>query len=146
MPELNAKANYYASMLMDDEVQIEFKTESTLKSGESRDKFNVSIVSGGEVVEYANCSSGEKGRIDVSILLSLQNLIFSRGANNCNLVVFDEVFEHLDITGVERVVNLLREEAKDKAILVISHQNELKDYFDNQILVVKDENGSRIEQ
>jgi len=146
VPELNKKANYYASMLMDDDIQLEFKTESTLKSGETRDKFNVSIIYGEEVVAYENCSSGEKGRIDVSILLALQNMIFSRNANNCNLVVFDEVFEHLDITGVERVVNLLREESKDKAIFVISHQNELRDYFDNQILVVKDENGSVIEQ
>ena len=147
VPELNKKANFYASMLMDEEVQIEFKTESTLRSGETRDKFNVGIVYGGEEVAYENCSSGEKGRIDVSILLALQNLIFSRNANNSNLVIFDEVFEHLDITGVERVVNLLREEADDKAILVISHQNELRDYFDNQILVVKDENGvSRVEQ
>jgi DNA repair exonuclease SbcCD ATPase subunit len=146
VPELNRKANYYASMLMDEDIQIEFKTESMLKSGETRDKFNVSITMGEETVAYENCSSGEKGRIDVAILLALQNLIFSRSANNCNLVVFDEVFEHLDITGVERVVNLLREEAQDKAILVISHQNELRDYFDNQILVVKDENGSRVEQ
>ena len=146
VPELNKKANYYASMLMDDEVQIEFKTESTLKSGESRDKFNVSIVYGGGEVAYDNCSSGEKGRIDVSILLALQNLIFSRNANNSNLVIFDEVFESLDITGIERLVNLLKEEAKDKALLVISHQNELRDYFDNQILVVKDNAGfSRIE-
>ena len=101
---------------------------------------------GDEIVVYENCSSGEKGRIDVAILLALQNLIFSRNASNCNLVVFDEVFTNLDITGIERVVNLLREESENKAILVISHQNELKDYFDNQILVVKDGGGSRIEQ
>jgi len=152
VPDLNSKANYYASMLMDDDVIVEFKTESTLKSGESRDKFNVKILFGGqgriepEEVAYENCSSGEKGRIDVAILLSLQNLIFSRSANSGNLVIFDEVFEHLDITGIERVVNLLKEEAQSKAILVISHQNELKDYFDNQILVVKDTHGvSRIE-
>ena len=146
VPELNKKATYYASMLMDNEIQIEFNTESTLKSGEIRDKFNISIMYSDEVVAYENCSSGEKGRIDVAILLALQSLIFSRAVGNCNLVVFDEVFTNLDITGIERVVNLLREEAENKAILVISHQNELKDYFDNQILIIKDEDGSRIEQ
>jgi len=135
VPELNMRVSQFASDLMDDEILIQFDTESTLKSGETRDKFNVKIVQAGELIQYENCSSGEKARIDVSILLALQSMIFHRNANNSNMVIFDEVFEHLDIIGIERTVNLLKEEAQDKAIFVISHQNELRDYFDNQIII-----------
>lgn len=135
VPELNNKVSYYSSMLMDSDVKIKFDTESTLKSGETRDKFNVKVLFGDKLVNYEACSSGEKGRIDATILLALQNLIFSRKASNCSFMVFDEVFEHLDSIGIERTVNLLKEEAKNKAIFLISHQQELADYFDNQIIV-----------
>ncbi len=145
IPSLNDQVGYYASALMDSTIKIEFDTETVLKSGETRDKFNIRLVVNGKETNYKNYSSGEKGRIDTAILLALQNLIFSRGTNNSNLIIFDEIFEHLDVVGIERTVNLLREEAKDKAIYVISHVNEFADYFDN-VIMIKNENGiSRLE-
>jgi len=147
LPQLNNRVAYYASTLLDEHIKIEFDTESELKSGETRDKFNVKISIGDNPIDYRLCSSGEKGRIDAAILLALQSLIFERSASSSNLVVLDEVFEHLDIVGIERTVNLLAEEAKDKAIFVISHQNELQDYFENSIIVYKGKDGfSRIRE
>ena len=144
VPELNMRVSQYASALMDDNMQIIFDTEATLKSGETRDKFNVKIQQADQDIQYEDCSSGEKARIDVSILLALQSMVFNRSANNSNMVIFDEVFEHLDIVGIERTVNLLKEEAEDKAIFVISHQNELRDYFDNQIIIENKNGESRL--
>jgi len=60
-------------------------------------------------------------------------------------VIFDEIFEHLDGVGIERMVNLLKEEAIDKAIFVISHQNEFQDYFDNVLIVRKKDGESRLQ-
>ena len=57
------------------------------------------------------------------------------------MVIFDEVFDALDRTGIERVINLLNEESKTKAIFVISHLQELEDYFDNCIRVFKNKEG-----
>ena len=145
IPTLNDQVGYYASALLDSTIKIEFDTETTLKSGEMRDKFNIKLTIDGKETNYKNYSSGEKGRIDTAILLALQNLIFSRGANNSNLIIFDEIFEHLDIIGIERTVNLLKEEAKDKAIYVISHQNEFADYFENVIMVRNEKGISKLE-
>jgi len=145
IPTLNDQVGYYASALLDSTIKIEFDTETTLKSGEIRDKFNIKLTIDGKEANYKSYSSGEKGRIDTAILLALQNLIFSRGANNSNLIIFDEIFEHLDIIGIERTVNLLKEEAKDKAIYVISHQNEFADYFDNVIMIKNEKGISRLE-
>lgn len=145
LPQINTRVAYYASALMDDEIQIEFDTEKLLKSGETRNKFDIKILQGKEVFSYKNYSGGEKQRIDVAIILALQSVIYERAVSSCNLVVFDEVFERLDSVGIERVVFLLAEEAKDKAIFVISHQNELRDYF-NDVIMIKNENGiSRLE-
>jgi len=145
IPALNDQVSYYASALLDNIIQIEFDTETVLKSGETRDKFNIKLTIDGKETNYKSYSSGEKGRIDTAILLALQNLIFSRGANNSNLIIFDEIFEHLDIIGIERTVNLLKEEAKNKAIYVISHQNEFADYFENVIMIKNEKGISRLE-
>ncbi len=145
IPSLNNSVSYYASALLDDQIRIEFDTEAMLKSGESRDKFNVKLFIAGQQVEYRNCSSGEKRRVDISILLALQNLIFKRSAGSSNLIIFDEVFDSLDVIGIEKVVNLLGEEAQDKAIFVVSHSSEFRDYFENEIIVKKENKISRLE-
>jgi len=144
LPQLNTLADYYGSVLLDNEIRMEFDTETELKSGETRDKFDIKLIAGGEEIGYRDCSQGEKGRIDSAVLLALQNLIFKRSACASSLVIFDEVFEHLDSVGIERMVNLLKEEASEKAIFVISHQNEFSDYFDNVVIVEKENDESRL--
>jgi len=145
VPLLNGRVSYYASSLLDENVAIAFDTESALKSGEVRDKFNIRIQIDDQMVDYKQLSSGEKGRVDTAVLLSLQSLIFGRSTRGSNLVIMDELFEHLDITGIERAVNLLREEAKDKAIYIISHQPEFADFFDNVLIVRKKDGVSYLE-
>ena len=78
--------------------------------------------------------------MDVGTLLALQSLLFDRVAGKCGICVLDEIFESMDASGIEKVVPLLEEAAKDKAIYVISHQSELSPYFRN-ILTVRKENG-----
>lgn len=140
LPQLNNKVAYYATALLDNEIGIEFDTEKLLKSGETRNKFDIKVIQGNRELSYFNFSGGEKQRVDVAILLALQSVIFERSAGSCNLSIWDEVFERLDSVGVERVVSLLTEEAANKAIFVISHQNELRDYFQNFVLI-RNKNG-----
>lgn len=137
VPALNNRMDYYASTLMGGELAVRFDTESVLKSGETRDKISIHIERHGNVVDYALLSAGEKRRVDVAILLALQSLVFERHAKNTNLMVLDEVFDSLDRVGIEKAVNLLVEEAKNKAIYVISHLSEFRDYFDSEIIVRK---------
>ncbi len=144
LPQLNTLADYYGSVLLDNEIHMEFDTETQLKTGEARDRFDINLTADGEKIGYRDCSQGEKGRIDSAVLLALQNLIFKRSNCASSLVIFDEVFEHLDSVGIERMVNLLKEEAFEKAIFVISHQNEFSDYFDNVIMVERENKESRL--
>ena len=60
--------------------------------------------------------------------------------------MFDEVFDALDETGVEQVIELLQELSKEKSsIFVISHNDHLKSYFTNIITVTKKDGFSTIE-
>jgi len=141
VPVLNNKASYYMAALMDEERTLEFDTETRLKSGETREKFDIRLRNEeGQEVTYESCSAGEKRRIDTATLLALQDLVFHRTVGGSNIVFFDELFDSLDRTGIERVVGILEEEAKEKAIFVISHFSEFADYFVNTI-TIKNENG-----
>ena len=146
LPALNDRVGYYASALMGEGTRIEFDTESTLKGGGLRDKFDIRIMRDDIKVDYVACSNGERRRIDVAILLALQSLVYERNAAGCNLVVLDEVFDSLDRVGIEKVISLLSDEAASKVVYVISHLNELRDYFSQEVIIVKENGVSEIIQ
>jgi DNA repair exonuclease SbcCD ATPase subunit len=146
LPALNDRVGYYATALMGESMRIEFDTESTLKGGGLRDKFDIRIMRDGVKVDYVACSNGERRRVDVAILLALQSLVYERNAAGCNLVVLDEVFDSLDRVGVEKVVSLLADEAETKTIFVISHLNEMRDYFNQEVIIVKENGVSEVVQ
>ncbi len=141
IPELNSRANYYIGALSDDQIKVQFMTQVELKSSkEVRDKFDLRVMKDDIVAEYNSLSGGERRRVDVGTLLALQSLLFDRVAGKCSLIVLDEIFESMDASGIEKVVPLLEEASKDKAIYVISPQSDLAPYFRN-ILTVRKENG-----
>lgn len=139
-PFLNRKLNKYLSKLTSGQIEAVFSTQTELKSGDKREKFNLEILNTGDG-QYQSNSAGEKKRIDLSINLALQDLVASRSSKKLNIALFDEVFDSLDDKGIEGVVALLRELSAEKStILVITHNEHLKSYFTNYLTVVK-QNG-----
>ncbi len=137
-PFLNRRVNKYLSKLTSGHIEVKFSTQTTLKSGEKREKFSIDISNQDGGNEYISNSGGEKKRIDLAINLALQDLVASRSTKRINIAIFDEIFDALDATGIENVVDLLKELSQEKStILVISHNEHLKSYFDNIITVVK---------
>jgi DNA repair exonuclease SbcCD ATPase subunit len=137
LPVLNAKTNEYASVLMGEDVEIEFDTESYLKSGEARDKFDVRVsTEGGD--GYHLCSIGQRGRINFAIALALQALQVASGKRT-NLFVCDEPFESIDDAGQDGITELLGQFAQENnlCVYVITHLSELASRFKNQITIKK---------
>lgn len=128
LDDLNRKANEYADILTDGGMDIIIDTSS------EKNEITVTINSKDRAESYRGSSGGEKNRANICITLSMQDLVRSRFAKGINLRVFDEVFESLDETGTERVVELLNEIATDSmSVFVITHQTHLKSYFDHTI-------------
>ncbi len=140
-PFLNKKANHYLRKLAGSTTEIVFSTQTQLKSGEVREKFDIQInnlVGGGS---YTANSSGEKRRIDLAISLALQDLVMTRSSGKLNILLYDEIFDSLDAVGCENAIQLLQEIQKNvESIYVITHNNILKAYFDKYLTVTK-ENG-----
>lgn len=146
-PFLNERANKYLQVLSGNHVHVEFSTQTPLKSGEMRDKFQIKVINDDGGDSYISNSSGEKRRIDVAINLALQDLIASRANKKLNIMFMDEVLDTLDRQGTDSVIELLMEIAKDKSsIFVISHNDDIQSYFQNFLLVTKKDGCSEIEK
>ena len=138
-PFLNERANYYLAKLADSTIAVKFNTQQTLKSGEKRDKFSVEVINESGDNSYKGNSGGEKRRIDVAVNMALQDLINSRSNKSVDLIVYDEVYEGLDSAGCEQVVELLKEKARQfGSVVVITHNDNLKQLFDNSLTVYKE--------
>lgn len=137
-PFLNKKASHYSRFLSDGALSVRFETQRTLKSGEKRDEFAVIAQNRHGSKTYAGNSEGEKRKINTAVALALQALAASRNVASFNFAFWDEVFDHLDSTAAEYVMELLLDERKTKdSLFVITHLDSLKAYFPRRIRVVK---------
>ncbi len=95
---------------------------------------------------YKTHSGGEKRRIDLSIMFSLNDLHVSVFGPQCNLMVLDEVDGRIDPFTTNRLVALLNDDIIKRGngltnIFVISHKEIMKDKFPNRI-IVKNKGGN----
>jgi len=96
--------------------------------------------------EYGNFSTGERGRIDVTTMLSFRDIVLAQGIIRSNILVCDEI---LDNKGMDKVASLkfldvLRNISKEQCMFLVSHKECFEpDQFDRVIEVCK-KNGRTI--
>jgi len=144
---LNERANFYSSKLTNGEIQINFHTQSRLKGGGVREKFGVDVEVPNGTNLYKGTSGGERRRADLAILLALRYLVTKRSEKQFNFLIADEILDALDAPGVEKAVEVLKDEVgEDGTIFLISHRPELLDAesYDRNIVVQKKDGISRV--
>jgi DNA repair exonuclease SbcCD ATPase subunit len=105
-----------------------------------------------EVRDYNNFSSGEKKRIDLSILLALMDIAKVQNSVDTNILVLDEVLDtSMDNEGVESFLFFLKNGFKqlygDKCIYIITHRNDISaDTFDRIVALKKTKNFTIIDK
>lgn len=145
LPELSARANYYSVALSGGSISINILPTTIIKStGNSKEKLNIIVTNKLGAMSYDGCSEGEKRRIDLCLLLSLQDLVSSRGTKRWDTIFYDELLDTLDNTGIDAVINLLKTEFPSKSIYIISHNSDVKNFFDSAITVIKQNGVSTI--
>ena len=101
---------------------------------------NISISYDGK--EYENLSGGEKQRIDLIVQFSIRDMLCQFMNFSSNIIALDEIFDALDITSCQNVINMLSKKLNDiESIFIISHHLELDIPYDKIINVVKDTRG-----
>lgn len=143
---INERLLRYAHSLMAGEIQLRFKASRQLKSGTVRDEieFEATNQHGSEI--YDGLSAGEKQRVDLCLVLALQDLVRELHRGQFSLALYDEIFEHFDETGCQQVMEFLTTQRREYgSVFVISQNPKLLSYAaDHVIRVVKTEKGSRI--
>lgn len=143
-PYMNQRAAYYSRILTGGELTIEFTTQATLKNGQVKDQFGVSVTNRNGAATYQGNSGGEKSRADLAINFVLSDLVCSRAQKAFPQRFFDEPFENLDESGVDGVMDLLQDMMQQAgSIFVVTHQQGMAGQFSKAIQVVK-ENGKSI--
>lgn len=93
---------------------------TTQKTGNVVDAISLRV--GGRA--YASCSGGERRRVDVALLLALRELAVAAHGRD-GTIWADEVFDALDVQGVQDAAAALREMAADRLVVVVTHSPDL---------------------
>lgn len=78
---------------------------------------------------FEACSRGEQTRIDVAVGFALAEVAQARSGAVGGTLFIDEVFDALDDEGVDCACEVIREVAKDRCVVVISHNAHLKKFL-----------------
>lgn len=136
LEEIEDITNSYLSRI-GDKMFVEISAQSELKSKDVREKISYSIHHPEKsITDFQSYSSGEQQRVKIADIFSFFDLI-----GKFNIMILDEVLERsLDSIGLEGVIDLLLMKVQDDnvgTIAVISHNDKIKDKFNNVLHVIK---------
>jgi len=136
VPYINERLNHYLTILTDGGITARFNTVKQLSSGEYREDFNLDIKNKKASETYEGNSGGERRRVDLAVALAFNDFISSRSGKRFNILLLDEVFEGVDAEGLYYVIKVLEDLARRKSsVFVITHRDELKSYFNDEIVL-----------
>lgn len=127
---VDQRLQVYNNLLLDKKFHLTFK------------KNKIAIEGSG--VSYQSLSNGEKRRLDISIQFALHDYIYTHCGIGFDTMFIDEILDTLDSVGVNNIIevlNLKRSYCSMDRIFIVTHNNELKEYFDSVLSVSKNANG-----
>ena len=137
-PYLNARTSDYLSALSDGNISAVWTTIQRNKAGDLKEKFGIDVTNDKGAKMFNGLSGGEKRKVRLSCALALQDLVSSRATKPIELFVGDEVDDALDAAGLERLMGILEEKARERGtVLIISHAD-LKDWVSDVCEITKE--------
>jgi len=127
----NDKCNTYLYLISGGKYYIEFD-----------DQLDEKIYTEKRVIYHEALSGGEKRKINLSVMLALQDLLSLTESNKTDLLFFDEIGENLDADGMYGLYILLRQIQKNnKKVFLITHNEHMKNLLDQypRMLVTKEQ-------
>jgi exonuclease SbcC len=149
LPELEDQANELLARLSDYGMSVRFNSQRAYKDNKRKDlmeTLDILISDGSGSRDYETYSGGEAFRINFAIRLALSRVLARRAGARLQTLVIDEGFGNQDAQGRQRLIEAINAVRPDfQKVLIITHLEELKDYFSNRIEVIKTPSGSQAE-
>ena len=110
------------------------------------DNFDATIVQNGVKIKYATLSKGQKARVDFATIISFVKFLKLQ-FGELNLLFLDELFSHVDINGMNDMIDILRNLSNDmKLNIYLIHHAKLENIMFDRVLQTKMTDGfSRLE-
>jgi DNA repair exonuclease SbcCD ATPase subunit len=123
------------------EIQLSFSIEKKIeKTGDQADTLDINYVINGKNRYYEQLSGAQQIAVMFSLKLGLSFLLQKMIGADIRMLLLDEIDQSLDKASVDEYANIIKFFQKDFTILIITHNDRLKDKFSHAILVEQDIN------
>lgn len=149
VPELEAAANEILGQMTGGKMRLEFVTEKVLKSNKAKEIATLEIIItdiDNGVLPYLSRSGGQKVRAALAVSFALANIKASRVGLQLGMMFVDEP-PFLDADGVEAycaALEIQHNKCPNMRLVAISHDENMKARFPQQIRIDMTENGSKV--
>lgn len=124
---------------------VHFEGFKETKSGSVKEEVTAVLNMDGELnVPIKSMSGGESTMVNLAIDLATIDVVEERAGKGMDIFILDEPFDGLDSVCREQCLELLRNSASGKKILIVDHSNETKELVPDRIYVVRDGQNSTV--
>lgn len=143
--DLQKTANRILSSISD-QFSISLETQRVGSDGISTvETLDLNVKKDGSLCGFSSLSGGEQFRIALSLRIALSEIATQHGGSALEFLLLDEINSPLDKSGVETLfVNIIKQLENKYKILVITHDDSLKERFENVLDVSKINGDSSI--
>lgn len=143
--DLERSANRILTSISD-QFSISLETQRVGSDGISTvETLDLNVKKDGALCGFSSLSGGEQFRIALSLRIALSELATQHGGSSLEFLLLDEINSPLDKSGVETLfVNIIKQLENKYKILVITHDDSLKERFENVLDVSKINGDSTI--
>ncbi|XP_073389591.1 uncharacterized protein [Physcomitrium patens] len=151
LADVQEKTAFYLEMLSGGSLGLLLRptrmTKSSKVTVEAIDKVAVVRLSNGSLENRSlrQLSGGERRRMALALALGYSQFASQRGGIQCNLLVLDEVLQHLDGEGQARVVAMLKGLPQSSVLVVSQAHSLLAGTFDLVDWVIKQRDTATVE-
>lgn len=124
---LESLINELLGILTEHKMQMSFSTLKELKDGRQAESLDIIIIKNGITLDVADLSGGEQRLVKVAIRMALA---INNNRFKIKTLIIDEVFDDLDITNSQNVLNAIKSFSNYFArVIVVSHDDRLLPEF-----------------
>lgn len=133
--DLEKTSNITLSSMCNEPATIVLETQRVGSDGTSIiETLDLKVRKDGNLQSFKSLSGGEKFRISLALRIALSEISSRYGGSSLEFLLLDEVNSPLDRYGVETLfVNVIKSLEEKYKIMVITHDESLKEKFDNII-------------
>lgn len=139
LDDLQIEANALLAQLKPG-IQLSFMVEKTKADGTEADTLDINYSVAGKKRYYEQLSGAQQLAVSFSLKMGLSFLLQKMMGVDIKFLLLDEIDQSLDKASVDAFAEIVKFFQRDYTVLVITHNDRLKDKFTHAILVEQDTN------